>query len=716
MSQNLSHCNVRAGISALTIGSALVWSGAAFADVCDSLLPTGSGSVPAVARGIVADDLLRLRDFGPPGHPNIPDKLFTVSPEQDRIALQLRRADPSQNAHCFAIVVQPLDPNGSPVVIDKGGEYLTLPSSGRGLAAVPSGVLVSDPPKWSPDGQWLAYLRKENGTIRLWRVRSDGSRAGPAAELPFDPESFDWGEAGQTLVVVGRPTLKQAQADLMVAGREGHILDDALVPGEGSLPQLKEPIAREVFVIELQTKTVRPASAEERARLRPPDLPSWTGATRLTRVRSDQAASVVALRPEELTSPTELQVTRAGRVSDVCGDPLCSGIADLWWRDENRLVFLSRRPGDSRTRLLEWTRHQSRPRQILETEDVLFGCQLVSDRLICGHEASKQPRRLISIDLQSGEKTPLFDPNPDFQTIALGSVQRLRWTNDRGIATYSDLVLPRNHRPGDRHPLVIVQYITRGFLRGGTGDEYPIWLLAEQGFAVLSFQRPQDVGWVAGVKSPDEANRAGFQDWADRRSVQSSLETGLQRVINMGVVHPDRIGITGLSDGASTAQFALIHGPRFAAAILSSCCEDITGMITLNSPSNAQWFRKMGYPAAGDRAEAFWKPAALLYNVDQVKTPILLQMPDREYLGALTAYSALKDAGTPIELVVYPDEFHVKIQPAHRAAIYRRNVDWLRFWLMGLEDDTPSKADQYRRWRALTAAASAAKTSASPGQ
>ena len=42
--------------------------------------------------------------------------------------------------------------------------------------------------------------------------------------------------------------------------------------------------------------------------------------------------------------------------------------------------------------------------------------------------------------------------------------------------------------------MVVVQYDTRGFLRGGTGDEYPIQAFANRGYAVLSFRRPQAVG------------------------------------------------------------------------------------------------------------------------------------------------------------------------------------------------------------------------------
>src|SRR5262249_40186815 len=96
-----------------------------------------------------------------------------------------------------------------------------------------------------------------------------------------------------------------------------------------------------------------------------------------------------------------------------------------------------------------------------------------------------------------------------------------------------------------------------------------------------------------------------------------------------------------------------------------------------------------------------WREFSVSLNADRVRAPLLINAADHEMLGALMPVRALEDAGRAVEMYVFPDEYHQKWQPAHRLAIYERNIDWMNFWLRGVENPDPEKADQYQRWRAM---------------
>ncbi len=81
--------------------------------------------------------------------------------------------------------------------------------------------------------------------------------------------------------------------------------------------------------------------------------------------------------------------------------------------------------------------------------------------------------------------------------------------------------------------------------------------------------------------------------------------------------------------------------------------------------------------------------------------PVLFQPAASEYLIGMQFYTRLKQLGKPVEMIIYPDEGHIKHQPKHRLLVYQRNVDWMRFWLQEYEDPDPSKREQYARWRQL---------------
>ena len=52
-------------------------------------------------------------------------------------------------------------------------------------------------------------------------------------------------------------------------------------------------------------------------------------------------------------------------------------------------------------------------------------------------------------------------------------------------------------------------------------------------------------------------------------------------------------------------------------------------------------------------------------------------------------------------MYVFPDAHHNKWRPDQRLAIYRRNIQWLKFWLMNTEEDDPVSPGRYDRWRKM---------------
>lgn len=672
---------------------------------CRDLLPNAA-EANAPRRRIEARDLIALRDIGMPD-PSffaLPSPL-AIAPDGTSIAFVLSRGDIASNGYCRALVVLPTR-GGAPRIIDQGGDMITAGDLKRGLF-VDTGFPELVVPAWSPDGRWVAYLKRVAGVTQIWRARADGSGASPVTRSPVDIERWAWAPGGQDLVFVSRPGIESARRAVDVEARTGYLYDARVTPNAGPRPQIREAdVPETMFRIGAGGGTVRPAEPGDVGL-----LPAKSGGSARsdTDIRAPDGRTAgterVSLAP---LSPLRIWVAdRAGRKRPCIADTCSDGIVDLWWADDGALVFL-RREGWAKglMALYRWRPGHGDPRRILASSDWLIGCTHRGGRLFCTAENATTPRRLVAIDLATGRASTLFDPNPGFARFELGTVERLTWRNDIGLPAWGDLVLPPGHVPGTRLPLVVVQYHSDGFLRGGTGDAHPIFPLAARGFAVLSVERPPIYGAAfPNLRTIDEIITAMTKDWAERKSLLSSVLAGVGLAVAQGAVDPDRVGITGLSDGVSTVEYALINSDRFAAASISTCCEDPKTVMTYGGIAWADWNRAVRhYPLATEDGTRFWKPMALSLNADRIDAPILMQLADREYLLGLEAFTALREKKKPVEMYVYPDEYHTRTQPVHRLADYARDLDWFDFWLRGREDPDPGKTAQYERWRAMRAA------------
>ncbi len=671
---------------------------------CDDLVPPESFKMGR--RGITPADLVRLRDIGYPEVIGAPTSPYALSPDGQRLAFVIARSDPQTNARCSALVLMPVFGKAVPRVLDLGGGPPLMRAPVRGVFMT-SGFPEEITPIWSPDGQYLAYRKLVKGIVQLSVVKVSVGHSALVTSSAVDVEDFAWARDSRHLIYLARAGRPEAERQIAEQGRTGWRYDETVLPMESWSPQPRaDTLPQQAFSVELWTGVTSEASVQEREMV---VSSSFSGARYdIAAVTSGGAKAWAAPLSGAPSADRQLWAQFPGSEKIACRQAACRGsITRVYWDRSSRSVVFQQRGGwnNEETGIYRWFPASGRVVTLLRTMDALTGCIRAAKQLICGRENASKPRRIVAIDLASGKDREIFNPNPEFSFLKLGKVQRLRWKNDLGLPAWGDIVLPPDYDGKTKLPLVVVQYSSRGFLRGGTGDDYPIFAMAARGMAVLGFQRPPPVSkLVPDLNSREQEATALQQGWAERRSIFSALSSGVDMAVATGAIDPKRIGISGLSDGSSTLVFALSNSDRFAAAATSTCCDDRVSSMVLAGLAFGDANRAEGYPRTIDDDEDFWKPMSISMNARRINTPLLMQQADREALMALPALVALREAGKPVEMFVYPDEYHDKWQPEHRLAVYERNIDWFDFWLRDHQDPAPGKQEQYQRWRGMRAA------------
>ncbi|WP_324698898.1 Atxe2 family lasso peptide isopeptidase [Novosphingobium sp. RL4] len=698
----------------LALAGAFVLSNPAHA-ACDDLLPTAADT-QAKPRTITTMDLARLRDIGYPDATGDASSPYALSPDRTSIAFVISRGDPKSNQYCSALVVMPISGNGAARILDRGGAIPRMSAPFRNLY-ITTGFPELIVPIWSPDGKSIAYRKLIDGVVQLARARADGSGAQVATHETSNVEDFVWSADSARLIYFTRPGRQLAKDKIAREAPSGWLYDKSILPMQSWEPQpWASDLVRKSFVADLSSGAIRPASPEEEKAVTVPPSPGAPYEMSVTNEAGSMAWTAPVGTHPAADRKVWAQFPDGAKIP--CKGEGCDGrISRLYWEKGGQsVVYLGLEGWDREEYVLHrWFPKTGRLTTILRTTDALTGCIFAGSELICGRENATTPRRIVGVNLASGRSRVIFDPNPEFAAFRLGRVTRLKFSSAAGLPAWGDLVLPPDYDGKGKLPLVIVQYQSRSFLRGGVGDDYPIFPMAAKGLAVLSFNRPPDVADSdPSVKTWEENRAASRRNWADRRSILSALEDGIDAAIATGVIDPERIGISGLSDGASTVEFALVNSRRFKAAAMSTCCDDLLTQTVLGGFAWGEENRRGGIPASVDNDREYWKPISLSINARKIDTPILMQVADREASLGLPAMGALVEADKPLEVFVFDDEYHNKWQPAHRLAIYDRDIDWFRFWLSDYRDPAPEKRGQYARWDILRAKAKSAVATTSP--
>jgi dipeptidyl aminopeptidase/acylaminoacyl peptidase len=650
---------------------------------------------PAAAAPPEIADILTLRDIG--GH----QSGLALSPDGRTVAAFERDTLIDEDRYRYRLLVAPVDGRQARYVAD-GGDATLRTTTGRFQGAIDDRI-----PAWSSDGQWLAYIARHNDRIELWRVRPNGGGNRRLLGGDRDVARFAWLGVDE-IVVELYPSRTDLEARTARDRRQGFFADDRFEPRYSLIPYPDLSGGRTIVVIDVRGGRQRDATVEEAQTLRPA---TGYGAP-AGQVAFDQEGDLrVSVAPATPGDPAALPalalyVTRAGETIR-CTLAECSGrMSGAWIAGDNRIVFQRREGhGPSDNALYAWNLQTNTVELLRRADELLLGCDDTETALVCLQESPAQPRRLVAMSLSSGQLTVIHDPNPQWERFETTRIERLDVTDGYGNEGFAHLVWPRGYQEGQLYPLVIVQYRSRGFLRGGTGGEYPIHALAGRGYFVLSVDRTDNYRLMAELP-PAEAQVRTELDGSELRMKQTQLEALLRQIADRHIVDPSRIAITGFSDGSETAYWMLTRTGLIAVAVVSNSPVDPSSY-PLISENFRRELRAVGttgpWPGSPDPWATWWRENSALYQADQIRAPLLMNLSDNEALTGFPLFVRLRELGRPTEMYVYPGEHHVKWRPQHQLAAQRRALDWIDFWLRGVESDDPEEPGRLERWRGLRA-------------
>lgn len=662
-------------------------------------------SYAARAQAVEPRDLLEVVDFSSP----------VVSPDGKQVAFRAEQASIERNTYDAFWYVQDVDGTPLPHRIADGGVVL------RDAAGIPLPATAL----WSPDGRWVYYRAKVNGKLDVWRASTDGAGAAPVTQGAADVRDFALADGGRTLKYsVGATREAVLEAEQAEYDRGIHV--DSTVPVgqglfrsgnlEGRLATQRYgkiwfdrvPLLAEVpdrwKAVDLQTKVTRDLGVADAGKVGGDSDPDkrYPDAWRLS--RSPEGGRVAILtrigernglrdKPE-----VKLSATLPSLHETVCAVALCTGkaITSIQWRPHSDEVLFTVSDPDAggAQSIYRWNVRSGAVRTVAHSSGLLNGgrdrsskCGVSIDVMVCVSATASQPPRLERVDLETGVRRVLFDPNAALaQSMARSSpVKLLRWTGAKG-QVFTGQFYAAKPRSGTASPLFVNYYRCAGFMRGGVGDEWPFASLAAHGISALC------INAAPYFLDPVDRYNEGLE----------AVESAVKMLSASGEVDCARVGMGGLSFGSEVTVWVAMNSRILTAASVSSVQVSPNYYLlgSLKGKAFTDALKKLWGLGAPEDTPARWHVLSPAFNLDRISAPILLQVPEQEYMQA-TDYVIPLIRENMADLYVFPNEPHQKFQPQHKLAVYTRNMDWFRFWLQGYEDADPSKVSQYVHWRAM---------------
>jgi dipeptidyl aminopeptidase/acylaminoacyl peptidase len=300
--------------------------------------------------------------------------------------------------------------------------------------------------------------------------------------------------------------------------------------------------------------------------------------------------------------------------------------------------------GKSRTLLLRGDLHRART---FTTDVSPDGKQIVF-----GRQDATHPEDLWVAGADFSSTRRLTQINPALEGFTYGTTRLVDWSGN-GKTLRGALLTPAGYESGKRYPTIVNVY-------GGSSRSNSLFRFGLSGAGVENMQIFATRGYA--MLLPDTP--IDLEKHAPMSQIAAGVLPGVDRVVEMGVADPDRLGVMGHSYGGYSTLSLVVQSPRFHAAMASASISNLISMYGefQNGESGGIGYLEKGQGNMGDTP---WKEReryianSPFFFLDRVQTPVLLvhgglDVPE----NAEQTYVALKRLGKPVELAIYEGEQH----------------------------------------------------------
>lgn len=248
------------------------------------------------------------------------------------------------------------------------------------------------------------------------------------------------------------------------------------------------------------------------------------------------------------------------------------------------------------------------------------------------------------------------------------------WMRERQLARYEWVQLPGSEalvaRPDGAGPAPLLVAIHGGPMSyDSPGFRFDRQYWAGQGYVVLM------VNYHGSISYGEAFCRSIQGDWGPRE--HADVMAGVDRLIELGWVDPQRLYCTGFSQGGIMTNWAVGHTDRFRAAVSEHGMWDYVAAYGTDD-CHLWWQDDLGVPWQNEAAYRRISPSS---GAAAIRTPLLITAGEHDWRCPLDQaellYMTLKKRGVPTELVVYQDEHHAITKPKRAVDRLRRIARWL---------------------------------------